>query len=56
MRLLLVFFVIAVAVYVLTGIPKKFSRKKRFLFALGTYVTLYIILLLVIAFAGDVLH
>ena len=56
MRLLSVFFVIALAVYFLTGIPKKFSKRKRLLFALGTYVALYIVLLMVIAFGGDTLH
>lgn len=56
MRLLSVFFVISFVVYALTGIPKKYSKRKRLLFALGTYLALYVILLLMIAFGGDALH
>ena len=56
MRLLSVFLVISLFVYFVTGIPKKYTRKKRLLFALGTYVVLYLGLLLMIAFGGDSLH
>ena len=56
MRLLSIFFVISLFVYFLTGIPKKYSRKKRLLFAFGTYLVLYLCLLMLVAFGGDLLN
>ncbi len=42
MRLLMLFLVIAVAVYVLTGRTRKYARRQRLLFAIATYAVLYL--------------
>jgi uncharacterized membrane protein len=48
MRIMAILFGASAFVYYVTGLRGGFSRKKRFYFALGTYIVLYLTTLLLV--------
>lgn len=47
MRLMAILFGASAFVYFLTGYVKSFSRRKRFIFALATYIIVYLVIMIV---------
>jgi len=52
MRFMLILLGTSAFVYFLTGIGGRFTRKKRFYFALGTYVVVYLTAMILV-FTGE---
>jgi len=54
MRLLLYFFALSVLIYYLTGLPKKYSRRQRLIFAIAAYAVLYLALVAIALIRGGI--
>ena len=53
MRVLAILLGIAVLAYILAGVPRRYSRRQRFRFALAVYIIAFLGLIVLIAVNGN---
>lgn len=53
MRFMLILFGASAFVYFVTGIGGRFTRKKRIYFAIGTYLAVYLVAMILVLVGGD---
>ena len=53
MRMLLIYFVAAIAAYFLAGIKGRFTKRERLYFAIGAFVLVYLITMISVLVGGS---
>jgi ABC-type branched-subunit amino acid transport system permease subunit len=53
MRMMLIYFVAAIAAYFLAGIKGRFTKRERLYFAIGAFVAVYLVTMILVFTGGN---